>query len=166
MEEYICKVGQINEVETRWDELIRRHPNEENWKTWKDNYIKGVKEGVRLCYYGIYNGTIVCEATAILNGENIVQNKEVIVLNEMAYLTGFRADDEVRGKGFFSKLYKFMEKDLKSRGYKRLSLGVEPTEIYNKAVYTRWGYTNFINKETEVFPDGEEIIVEYYYKNI
>jgi len=33
----------------------------------------------------------------------------------MAYLAAFRTNKEYEGKGFFSKLYKFMENDLKEK---------------------------------------------------
>ena len=36
------------------------------------------------------------------------------------YLSAFRTRKEYQGKGYFSKLYKFMEDDLKSRGYTTL----------------------------------------------
>ena len=42
-----------------------------------------------------------------------MQNKDNLVGNNKAYLTVFRTNKEYENKGYFSKLYKFMEEDLK-----------------------------------------------------
>ena len=42
-----------------------------------------------------------------------MQNKENLIGDKKAYLTAFRTNKEYEGEGYFSKLYKFMEKDLK-----------------------------------------------------
>ena len=78
----------------------------------------------------------------------------------------FRTIDEYQGKGYFSKLFNYMVNDLKSKGYKRLTIGVEPTETKNKAIYFKWGFTNFVRKSQEKYPNGSIIDVEYYYKDL
>jgi hypothetical protein len=59
-----------------------------------------------------------------------------------------------------------MIEDLKQRGFKRVTLGVEPEEEKNKAIYFKYGFTNHIKDAKEVFPDGTTIDVEYYGKDI
>ena len=59
-----------------------------------------------------------------------------------------------------------MENDLKSRGYKLLTLGVEPQEEKNKKIYKHYGFTEHIKNAREVYPDGTTIDVEYYGKKI
>ena len=59
-----------------------------------------------------------------------------------------------------------MTDDLKSRGYKRLTLGVEPEELKNKEIYKKYGFTKHIKNSTEVYPDGTEVLVEYYEKQL
>ena len=59
---------------------------------------------------------------------------------------------------------KYMINDLKSRGYKYVTLGVEPTELKNKEIYKRYGFTDFIKENYEEYPDGTKVLVEYYRK--
>ena len=59
-----------------------------------------------------------------------------------------------------------MEKDLKQRGFKKLTLGVEPCEIKNMKIYFNWGYDKYIKTDYEVYPSGEKILVNYYSKDI
>ena len=57
-----------------------------------------------------------------------------------------------------------MIKDLKNRGYTKVTLGVEPEEEKNKAIYTKYGFTEHIKNAQEIYPDGTIIEVEYYGK--
>ena len=90
----------------------------------------------------------------------------------MAYLTAFRTNKEYESKGYFSKLYNFMEKDLKNRGYTELSLGVGPESVRNIEIYFHLGFTNYIKTATEEYYAGREedepiqVVVNYYYKEI
>ena len=60
----------------------------------------------------------------------------------MAYLAAFRTNKEFQGKGYFSKLYNFVENDLKKKGYTELSLGVVVEVINNVKVSTPSDATN------------------------
>lgn len=62
----------------------------------------------------------------------------------MAYLAAFRTNKEFEGKGYFSKLYKFVENDLKEKGYTELSLGFGPEAVRNIEIYFHLGYRNYI----------------------
>ena len=73
---------------------------------------------------------------------------------------------EYQGQGYFSKLFKYMIEDLKRKGYKRVTLGVETTEIKNKQIYNKYGFNNYIKADKETYPDGHEIEVEYYSKQL
>ena len=115
-----------------------------------------------------WNGRKVKNVAQFINGDRGVNypSGEDLVDDHTAYLTAFRTIEEYQGQGYFSKLFKFMINDLKSRGYTRVTLGVEPTELTNKAIYTKYGFTNFIKTAIEEYPDGTKTDVEYYYKDI
>ena len=81
-------------------------------------------------------------------------------------MSAFRTLEEYQGMGFFSKLFHFMFSDLKSRGYEKVTLGVEPEELENKQIYAHYGFTEHIKNGIERYPDGTEIDVEYYEKRI
>ena len=162
---YICKIASIEEMNKKWDYEIEHAEDKYNWQIWKEKALKCRKYEAQLPYYGILDGEIITEGTASLSPD-IVQNGKDLVDDHTAYLTAFRTIPEYQGKGYFSKLFKYMVNDLKKRGYTRLTIGVEPTELKNKAIYTKYGFTNFIKTSVEEYPDGTKIEVEYYYKDI
>ena len=162
---YVCKIASLKEMEEKWDYETKLHPGEENWLIWKAEAIKNYQTGRSIPYYGILNGTIICEATAVVDpGE--VQNSAGMMDRKTTYLCAFRTIKEYRGKGYFSRLLRFVLNDLKQKGYKKAVLGVEPDDKKNKAMYTHWGFTEFIKSATEQYPDGTMIEVEYYGRDI
>lgn len=52
--------------------------------------------------------------------------------------------------------------DLKSRGYKKVTLGVESAEIDNLKIYKHLGFNTSIKSAQEIYPDGTVIDVDYY----
>lgn len=160
IKEYICKIAAIDEMERKWDYEIKKHKSP-NWKIWKDESIKRVKTGQSLAYYGILNDKIICETTTMFD-KSIVQNSENLVDDKTVYLCAFRTVEKYQGKGYFSKLFRFMITDLKSRGYEKVTSGVEPAETENLRIYQHLGFNEFIKSAQETFPDGTVIDVDYY----
>lgn len=117
MEQYICKIATLEEMEQNWNYLIEIHPNNNAWKIYKEEAIKNMKEKNTIVYYGILNGAIISEATAFISNTN---DTNELVNENTSYLSAFRTRKEYQGKGYFSKLYNFMENDLKNRGYTKL----------------------------------------------
>ena len=165
--EYICKIASLEDIIKKQDELINKHPNDNKWVEWKKEWIERFNNKTIIVYYGILDGKIITEATAVISGEDkYIQNKEGLIDEKTAYLTAFRTNKEYEGLGYFSKLYKYMEQDLKSRGFAKLTLGVEPCEVRNILIYFNWGYINYIKSSYEECPDGEKILVNFYAKNL
>ena len=164
-DEFICKIANLHEMNTKWDYEISIANDKSNWKIWKIENIERLKKGQIIPYYGLLNGNIICEATAILDS-NIIQNSGDLVGNGAIYLSGFRTNKEYRGKGYFSKLFKYMINDLKEKGYTKATLGVEPEELANEKIYNHYGFCEYIKTSSELYPDGTKIEVEYYGKII
>lgn len=70
----------------------------------------------------------------------LIQEYKMFIANkdQIAYMfdmnakeQAFRTKKDYDNKGYFSKFYKFMEFDLKSKGFERLTLGVELYEVRN-----------------------------------
>ena len=163
---YLCKIASFEEMNRKWDYEIEHNINDaRNWIIWKSHFLENFKNDYIIPYYGILDGNIICEATAMLNSE-AVQNSEGLVGNGVVYLSAFRTIEEYQGKGYFSKLMKFMLNDLKRRGIVRVTLGVEPAEETNKKIYAHYGFNEYIKSATEVYPDGTVIDVDYYGKNL
>lgn len=160
MQTFVCKIASVDEMETKWNYEIKKHKSP-NWKIWKIESIERVKNGQSIAYYGILNGKIICETTAMVD-KNIVQNSDGLVDDKTAYLCAFRTIDKYQGKGYFSKLFKFMIGDLKSKGYEKVTLGVEPNETENLKIYQHLGFNELIKSARETYPDGTVIDVDYY----
>ncbi len=167
MENYYCAIADLAEIEARWRE---KEALDSSAAFWKEKAINGFKNGNRIYYYGFLRGKVICEAAALLS-EDEVQNGEGLAGGEVVYLSAFKTEEQYRGRGYFSALYKFMENDLKMRGYKKLTLGVEPCEVKNMMIYFKWGFTEFIKTDYEEYPVSngkkpEKIMVNYYAKRI
>ena len=161
-EGYICKIASLEEMNQKWDYEIRQHPETENWTVWKSEAIEGFRSGRSVPYYGILDGTVICEATAVLSPD--LPQDGFKTEGNAVELCAFRTIKAYQGKGYFSKLMDFMQKDLKQNGYTRVVVGVEPEEKLNKAIYHHWGFTEHIATGTETYPDGTVIRVEFYGK--
>ena len=162
---YKCIIASKELLIQKWNEEIKKHNNSNIWKEFKQQSLNNIDN--RIVYIGILNNKIITEATAIISiNDSNIQNKDNLIGEKTAYLTAFRTNKEYENKGYFSKLYKFMENDLKEKGYKTLTLGIEPKEIRNMQIYFKWGFTNYIKTSYEYYPNGEKILVNYYKKDV
>ncbi len=165
-QEYRCKLAGLADMEQQWERLIADAGQDRaNWIVWKESAIRRAAAGEALPYYGILNGEIICEATANLCAHN-VQNAEGLVDEKTAYLCAFRTAEGYRGKGYFSKLLRYLLNDLKRRGYEAATLGVEPKEEQNRQIYAHYGFDQYLKTVTEHEPDGTVITVDYYRKKL
>lgn len=166
MERYICKIATIDEMNEKWNyEIEHAGEDKNNWIIWKKENLKRFQKGLIIPYYGVLNGKIISECTAVLD-KSIVQNSDGLVDEKTAYLSAFRTNTEYQGKGYFSKIFKYMIEDLKNRGYERVTIGVEPAEKKNKMIYNKYGFSKHIKDAKSVYPDGTIVDVEYYVKDL
>lgn len=146
----------------KWNYEIRRQKQRKTvLEKLKNDAVYQIKNGQSVKYYSKLNNKIICETTAIFD-ENIIQNSDELVDDKIVYLCNLSTDKRYRGKGYFSKLFRFMIDDLKNRGYEKFTLGVEPTETKNLQIYQHLGFNNFIKSGRETYPDGTVIDVDYY----
>ena len=143
-EQYVCKVASPDEMERKWDYEISRHTDDrENWIIWKTEAKDNFREGKAIPYYGILDGEIICEATAVIHPD-AAQNSEGLIDDRTAYLCAFRIRKEYRGQGLGSKLMQTVLADLKSAGFRHVTIGVGPDEEQNVRLYHRLGFTSKI----------------------
>ena len=155
---YICKIASREEMEQKWDYEIAQHTEKGNWIVWKGEAIENALAGRSIPYYGILDGTVICEATAVLKPDFGQPAGET---DGMVELCAFRTNKEYRGKGFFSRLMDFLQEDLKQKGYTKAVVGVEPEEKLNREIYLHWGFTEPVFSGTETYPDGTVIKVDF-----
>ena len=166
MGNYVCKIATVDEMNTKWDyEIDHATKGKNNWIIWKKENLERFQNGFIIPYYGVLDGKIICECTAAIHS-SVVQNADRLVDEKTAYLTAFRTIPEYQGKGYFSKLFKYMMEDLKNREYEKVTLGVEPKETKNKEIYFKYGFKEHIKNAKEIYPDGTIIDVEYYGKKL
>ena len=166
MNNYVCKIADLNDIIKKHDyEISKAVDDKDNWLIWKEKAIDRFNKNQTITYMGLLNDEIICECTAAIDA-SIVQNADGLCDDETAYLFAFRTNEEHQGKGYFSILFKYMIEDLKQRGFKKVTLGVEPDEEKNKTIYFKYGFTNHIKDAREVYPDGTTIDVEYYGRDL
>lgn len=167
---YICKIANREEVLARWDFLVKTHPDDPEWDTFRENTIKHFDDGSMVVYYGILDSQIICEATAYVDSKAFIgdiEDPSGLQNTTMAYLAAFRTNKEYEGQGYFRKLYNFMENDLKLKGYSSLSLGVSPKDVRDIEIYFHLGFQEYIKTEIEKDLDGNIIdFINYYKKNL
>ncbi len=165
VENYICKIATLDEMQQKWDYEITHADKKENWLIWKEENLTRKKLNQIVPYYGILNDLIICEATAIIDNK-VLKNSFGLIDQKTVYLSAFRTIPAYQNQGYFSCLFKYMIEDLKNRGYRYATIGVEPSEIRNQNIYSKWGFKEFIKKDIETYPDNTSIEVLYYKKEL
>ena len=174
MDNFICRVANREELLKRWDYLIEIHPGNNKWVKFRENALKHYDEKSTISYLGFLNDEIICEATAYIKESAFIgdiSESSGLLSENMAYLAAFRTNKEFEGKGYFSKLYNFVENDLKQKGYTELSLGVGPEEVRNMEIYFHLGFRNYIKTviefdTTEDDSSKKEEVILFYKKLI
>lgn len=174
MDNFICRVANREELLKRWDYLIEIHPGNNKWVKFRENALKHYDEKSTISYLGFLNDEIICEATAYIKESAFIgdiSEPSGLLSKNMAYLAAFRTNKEFKGKGYFSKLYNFVENDLKQKGYTELSLGVGPEEVRNMEIYFHLGFRNYIKtviefETTEDDSSKKEEVILFYKKLI
>lgn len=175
MENYICKIATKEELLKRWDYLIKINPGNNIWVVFRDNAIRNFDDDSTISYLGFLDDEIICELTAYVKPSAFIgdiSDPSGLLSSDMAYLAAFRTNEEYEGQGYFSKLYKFAENDLKERGYTYLSLGVGPEAVRNIEIYFHLGFREYIKTTIENDPPKDEFsipedeYVNFYKKKI
>ena len=164
MNNFICKIATREELLKRWEYLIKIHPGNNDWVVYKENALRNFDNKNTISYLGFLDDEIICESTAYIKEDAFIgdiSEPSELLNSDMAYLAAFRTNKEYEGKKFFSKLYKFMENDLKEKGYSELSLGVGPEDVRNIEIYFHLGFREYIKTLVEKENLKEDVILFY-----
>lgn len=166
MNNFICKRASLEDRDTKWAYELARCGNDKEtcavrWKQNRERY----ERGYIIPYYGILDGNMICEATAMVHPA-VVQNSPGLVNSRTVYLSAFRTAERFQGKGYFSKLFYFMVEDLRRRGFTKATLGVEVSDEKNKGIYRHYGFDEYIKSGQERYADGTVIDVDYFGKKL
>ena len=132
--------------------LIRKASGEEMLKLWDYPDVNTASPTARFFYQNITSGNAdfwTLEHDGELIGElyafrNIEEDHDFADGNTVAYLCAFRIRKEYRGQGLGSKLMQTVLADLKSAGFRHVTIGVGPDEEQNVRLYHRLGFTSKI----------------------
>jgi len=155
MSDYLCKLADRDELVCRWAHLVAIHPDDRVWEIFRENQLRNFDEGNILPFIGVLDGRIICEMTAYVKEaafEGDISDPSGLLTEDMAYLAAFRTDREFENRGYFGRLYRFAEKELRSRGYTALCLGVGPEAVRNMEIYFHLGYREYIKTTLEHDP--------------
>lgn len=162
------KIANLDEAKEKWDYEVKIHPKNFLYRKAESECLREIKKGTRIPYILKLNNQIISDLTIIIKEKGILSEAKYtddLVSDERVYMCCVRTNEEYQGKGYFSKLYRFVENDLKEKGYKEISLSVDIAKGKNTAIYTKLGFTNYIR--TEVSRDfTKDYIFNYYYKKI
>ena len=164
--EFYVKIATYDDIKNYYNTLIESEPDNIYLPAQRDKRLKSLESKTRMFFYGYIGNRVITQGSATVSEDDeFTQNKEYVVSKNCAYLFNFLTVEEMRGKGYFSKLYKFIEKTLLEMGFEYLSLGVEPDDTENRERYRKMGFDTLIYAGCEEF-DGMKIDVEYYRKKI
>ena len=75
MNDLICKIASLEEMHRKWDYEIRKHSDDPDWPIWKESALERTRKGQSISYYGIMNGQIITEGTALLSPQVVQMEK-------------------------------------------------------------------------------------------
>ena len=149
---------------------IRQATAEEMLRLWGYSDLDHATPTARYFYSQISSGNAIfwaLEQEENIIGElyaflDIAEDRDFADGTTTAYLCAFRVRPEYRGLGLGSRLLETALADLKSRGFRRATIGVD--EARNERLYRRLGFDTFIKncfldpcaRDADMAPQREE----------
>ena len=141
------RLATIEELEKWWDEKIKKSPQNNACKVWKESFVSGNKNGLRKTFFVFEDKNYIGQGTLLLKSDDAVMTG-----SGRAEIIKLEINPEWRGKGIATKIYKTIEQYAKQIGIDTLTIGVEPGEVKNMQIYFHWGFTKFLQITTETYP--------------
>lgn len=150
-------------LERRWEKNIRENAGDNRWLYWKMEFTANNRTERASTFVVLCDGEPIGECTLLFSPacNAIAGRKQLADFKTVANVHALRIDKAYEGKGYISKLMRFVEKSAADMGYTSLTIGVYAKETRNLAIYLHWGYTDFVMSEVE---DGE--LTLYYKKEL
>ena len=158
MDSYVCRVATLEELLKRWDYLIAIHHGSAAWRGYRALALRNYRAGSAISYLGFLNGESISEATAYVAQSAFagdLSDPSGLLSERRAYLAAFRTNREYEGQGYFGRLYRYMESDLRQRGYSELCLGVGPEDVRDMEIYFHLGFREYMKTTVEAAPVGD-----------
>ncbi len=160
---YTCRPATPDDLVRIWQKNIDANPGDDRWPRWRDEYIAINQSGAGQTFVVCADGEPVGEGTLLFSPAcSAVRGRLALADGAgVTNLNALRIEKAHEGRGQISRLVKMMEQTAAARGCSRVTIGVEPGETRNLAIYLHWGYTEFVTLEQE-----DEGPVLYYAKSL
>ena len=152
--------------------IIRKATGEEMLTLWGCQDVKKASPTAKFFYDNISTGNTVfwtLDNDGELDGELYaflnLEDKDFADGQNAAYLCAFRVKKEYRGQGYGSRLIATALKDLKQRGFCKVTIGVAGDEPQNVKLYRRLGFNTKI-KDCHYDPCGMDENMQPLYEEI
>ena len=116
--------------------------NEELWIKYKNQRLKEFENNEIDVYVIEENKKFIGEITV-----NYISNdlETETIPNIRVYFEAYRIDKKYQGRGLGQKLMEYVINDLKQKGYKEFTIGVEEDNEKAKHIYFKYGFTQAID---------------------
>lgn len=159
----LCRKATEADLDRLWNWNIAANPGDSRWPAWKQQYVADNRDGRAATFAVLCGGIPVGEGTLLFSPDcaAIGGRAELADGAVAANVNALRIRKAYEGRGYISALMRLMETYAVSRGFRRLTIGVEAQETRNLAIYLHWGYNRFV---TSAIEDGA--LVLYYEKDL
>lgn len=160
---FCYKRASLEDLERIWDKNIAENPEDFRYIRWKAQFISDNASGAAVTFVILADDEPVGEGTLLLSPDcRAIRGRTALCDGKhTANINALRIQKAYEGQGHISALMQEIEKSAKKYGIQNLTIGVEPSETRNLAIYLHWGYDTFVMSEDE---DG--LLVLYYAKKI
>ena len=151
------------DLERLWNFQIAQNPGDDRYLRWKAQFIADNRSGAAATFAVIIDGEPIGEGTLLFSPEcRAIRGRTSLADGKTtANINALRIRKEYEGKGHISNLVRLMEDTAREMGFSRITIGVEETELRNRAIYAHWGYVNLVMTEED---DGTHVL--YYAKEL
>ena len=116
--------------------------NEELWIKYKNQRLKEFENNEIDVYVIEENKKFIGEITVNYISHDL---ETETIPNIRVYFEAYRIDKKYQGRGLGQKLMEYVINDLKQKGYKEFTIGVEEDNEKAKHIYFKYGFTEAID---------------------
>lgn len=170
MDRFICKIATVDDILKMYDEEVKSVEYDQNTLEKSRNItIDRINEKLAITYIGILNDEIIGEITAAIDPVaviNFVHNPDGLIDNKTAYLFNILVKTTYRNMGYFTKLFQYVLDVLKSKGYEKVTIGVDTSNEKNMKIYKKNDFCEHIKTVKKVYGKDNIIEIEYLGKKL
>jgi GNAT superfamily N-acetyltransferase len=167
-------------LERLHNEAIMRHPGDNRYVVWKEQYIREHVKGLIQTFIAFHYEKIIGEVTVVLSQDSkiVKRRPELACANlDIVNINALKVEKAYEGQGVASDLMGMALKFAKDRHTNFVTIGVEPTEVRNLQIYQSWGFLEHAWSAVEAYPpkilppagekaEQEVYLVVYYMRKI